>query len=73
MAKVKESYATVGPYPSGIAVKASTALSILAMVTVVILGYFFSGLKSDQEATDLEVQEISGIVRELSQDVKERE
>jgi len=69
--KVKEGYATVGPYPTtGVAVKVSTALSMLAMFLVIVLGYFFVELKSDQEVTDRLVHETNEILREIAQDVR---
>ena len=72
--KVEEGYATVGPYRTeGIAVKVSTALSLLAMFLVLVMGWAFASLKADQEADHLLVEENNVILKQLVIDLTEQE
>jgi len=58
--------ATTGPYPS---IKWSMGLSILSIIAVIILGYSFSVLKTDQDTTDIMVHENNAILRGIAEDI----
>ena len=54
-------------------VTVALGLSICAMFFVIVLGYFFAELKADQEITNALVEETNDILRDLTQEIRERE